>query len=388
MASVRETWAAMTVGSRLGAIALGVATVAVVGGLVGGGAVVASGALATPTASSDTEAELEPTPLPPGSSVSALPPEPTPNPSASDFPTPTPTPAGADPLLGTDGRLTVLLLGSDYRPAHPGNRTDAIMVVSVDPASGKTAAFSVPRDTSGFPLPSGGRFGNKINALYQYFLSNGRSGGASMEAAFSKAFGIEIDGYAFIGFSGVKNLVDAVGGVDVVLSKAYYDPYYFVNNHHQGWGLPAGKSHLNGAKALIFARSRKGDNDFGRARRQQLLVAAAMAKVRSRGPLILPRLLKIARDTVRTDLPLNRAGDLFEVISRVNLKTADKVVFGPRKYADGIGGSSSFVLRLADCRAWIEGHFPPKRPFGTWPVETFASPSSSPTAGPTPTPAP
>ena len=196
-----------------------------------------------------------------------------------------PTPAGADPLLGTDGRLTVLLLGSDYRPAHPGNRTDAIMVVSVDPASGKTAAFSVPRDTSGFPLPSGGRFGNKINALYQYFLSNGRSGGASMEAAFSKAFGIEIDGYVFIGFSGVKNLVDAVGGVDVVLSKAYYDPYYFVNNHHQGWGLPAGKSHLNGAKALIFARSRKGDNDFGRARRQQLLVAAAMAKVRSRGPL-------------------------------------------------------------------------------------------------------
>ena len=58
-----------------------------------------------------------------------------------------------------------------------------------------------------------------------------------------------------------------------------------MNNHHQGWGLPAGKSHLNGAQALIFARSRKGDNDFGRARRQQILVAAAMAKVRSRGPL-------------------------------------------------------------------------------------------------------
>ena len=82
----------------------------------------------------------------------------------------------ADPLLGTDGRLTVLLLGSDYRPAHPGNRTDAIMVVSVDPTTGKTAAFSVPRDTCGFPLPSGGRFGNKINALYQYLLSR-TSGG-------------------------------------------------------------------------------------------------------------------------------------------------------------------------------------------------------------------
>jgi LCP family protein required for cell wall assembly len=295
------------------------------------------------------------------------------------MPSPSPTPAGADPLLGTDGRLTVLLLGSDYRPAHPGNRTDAIMVVSVDPSTGKTAAFSIPRDTSGFPLPGGGRFGQKINGLYQYFESTGRNGGSSMEAAISKAFDIEVDGYAFIGFSGVKNLVDAVGGVDVVLDKAYYDPYYYVTNRRQGWGLPAGKSHLNGAQALIFARSRKGDNDFGRARRQQLLVGAALSKVRKRGPAVLPRLLRIARDTVRTDLPLTRAADLFELIATVDVKKADKVVFGPRSYADGISGSSGFVLRLADCRRWIEKHFPPERPFASWPPAPSAAPSPSPT---------
>jgi len=384
MASVRETWAAMTVGSRLGAIALGVATVAVVGGLVGGGAI-ASGAFATPTVDPEADVELE-TPVPPGTSLPPLPPTPSPDPSATPSPTPSPTPVGADPLLGTDGRLTYLLLGSDYRPAHPGNRTDAIMVVSVDPASGKTAAFSVPRDTSGFPLPGGGRFGNKINALYQYFLSGGRGGGSSMKAAFAKAFGIEIDGYVFIGFAGVKHLVDAVGGVDVVLDHAYYDAHYWVNSHHQGWGLPKGRSHLNGAQALIFARSRKGDNDFGRARRQQLLVAAAMTKVRARGPVILPKLLRIARDTVRTDLPLVQAAKLFEVVSTVDLKNTDKVVFGPRKYADGISGSTAFVLRLADCRQWIEGHFPPKRPFGSWPLTPTPAPSTIP--GPTLTPAP
>ena len=259
------------------------------------------------------------------------------------------------------------------------------MVVSVDPSTGKTAAFSIPRDTSGFPLPGGGRFGQKVNALYQYFQSTGRNGGTAMEAAFSKAFGIEVDGYVFIGFAGVKNLVDAVGGVDVVLDKAYYDPYYYVTNRHQGWGLPAGKSHLNGAQALIFARSRKGDNDFGRARRQQILVGAAMTKVRARGLAILPKLLQIARDTVRTDLPLARAGDLFDLIATVDLKHADKVVFGPRTFADGISGSSSFVLRLADCRSWIENHFPPERPFGSWPVAPPPAPTASP--GPTPTPA-
>jgi polyisoprenyl-teichoic acid--peptidoglycan teichoic acid transferase len=382
MASVRETWSAMSARSRVGSILAGMAAVVLVGALVGGGAI-ASGLVAQPTF--DAEAEVEPTPVPPGTSLPPLPPTPTPNPSATPSPTPTPTPPGADPLLGTDGRLTVLLLGSDYRPAHPGNRTDAIMVVSIDPSTGHTAAFSIPRDTWGFPLVGGGQFQQKINALYQWYASTGRNAGAAMADAVGKAFGIEVDGYVLIGFSGVRNLVDAVGGVDVVLDKAYYDPYYYVTNRHQGWGLPAGRSHLNGAQALIFARSRKGDNDFGRARRQQILVAAALTKVRSRGPAILPKLVKIAKDTVRTDLPLARATLLFDVFATSDIKNVDKVVFGPKTYADGIGGSS-FTLRLADCKRWIAKHFPPARPFGTWPVAPSPTPSPTPSASPGPTP--
>ncbi|MGZ8528691.1 MAG: hypothetical protein ACXWWR_07840, partial [Candidatus Limnocylindrales bacterium] len=60
-----------------------------------------------------------------------------------------------------------------------------------------------------------------------------------------------------------------------------------------------------------------------------------------------------------------------------------KVVFGPRNYADGISGSSSFVLRLADCRRWIAKHFPPERPFGTWPAAPSTAPSPSPSPSPT-----
>src|SRR5689334_11607352 len=77
-------------------------------------------------------------------------------PSASEAPSSAPTGPAADPVLGTDGRFTVLLLGSDYRPAHPGNRTDTIMVVSVDSSTGSVAAASIPRDTANFPLPGGG----------------------------------------------------------------------------------------------------------------------------------------------------------------------------------------------------------------------------------------
>ncbi len=279
----------------------------------------------------------------------------------------TPLPLGADPALGTDGRLTVLLLGSDYRPAHPGNRTDAIMVVSVDPATGKAAAFSVPRDTVDFPLVGGGRFGAKVNALYQSLQTRTGNGGKAMRAEFAAAFQIEIDGYVFIGFRGVRELVAAVGGVDVTLDHAYYDPDYWVTSKKQGWGLPKGRSHLGPEDALIFARSRKGDNDFGRARRQQILVLAALQKARSQGLAIVPKLVDIASRTVRTDLPLDRTADLYKIISRTNLSKITRTVFGPRTYAIDRGGTG-FSLNLSACRAWIAANFPTVRPFGGWPA--------------------
>jgi LCP family protein required for cell wall assembly len=369
MSSVRDTWRAMSATSRAGAVVL---AVAVTGGLVGGGVLALNAFTSSPA---PEVGEVEPTAVPPGTSLPPLPPLPSPDPFASPSPSPSATPPGSDPLLGTDGRLTVLLLGSDYRPAHPGNRTDAIMVVSVDPATGQAGAFSIPRDTTGFPLPGGGRFSAKVNGLFQYLQDRQGQGGTAMETAVAEAFDLEVDGYALIGFGGVKGLVDAVGGVDVVLDKAYYDPYYWVTAKRQGWGLPAGRSHLGGSQALIFARSRKGDNDFGRARRQQLLVGAALAKVRSRGPAVVPKLLKVAEDTVRTDLPLDRASDLFELLSTVDLKAADKTVFGPTTFADG-GEGTGFTLRLDVCRNWIRHHFPQARPFGTWPPAPSASPAS------------
>jgi LCP family protein required for cell wall assembly len=313
-------------------------------------------------------------------SVPALPPEESLAPDASPEPSPSPAPPGADPLLGTDGRLTVLLLGSDYRPAHPGNRTDAIMVVSLDPTTGKAAAFSIPRDTTGFPLVNGSSFGPKVNALYQHFQSTTGNGGRAMREAVSKAFGIEVDGYVFIGFAGVTQLVRAVGGVDVTLDAAYYDAHYWVNATTQGWGLPKGTSHLGPRDALIFARSRKGDNDFGRARRQQILVMAALEKARKLGIGKLPTLVQIAKDTVRTDLPLGRAADLFHLLATTDLSRVERVVFGPTTYATGTGGSD-FELNLKVDRRWIADHFPAIRPMGQWPAAS-PPPSVTPSTAP------
>ena len=307
---------------------------------------------------------------------------PTPSPAASSTPEPSdsPPPAGVDPLLGSDGRLTLLLMGTDYRPAHPGNRTDAMIVVSIDPTTGKSAGFSVPRDVADFPLPKSGTYGPKVNGLYQHLDATMGNGGKGMKQAFARAFDIEIDNYVLIGFTGVIKLVRNVGGVDVTLAEPYYDPYYWVNNHHRGWGLPAGKSHLDAEDALIFARSRKGDSDFQRAKRQQQLVMAAVAKVRKRGIDDLGKLLNIAKETVRTDLPLARAADLFALYSTVDMAKVDRAVFGPKKFAVRAGGTD-YRLVLDLCKQWIAHHFPPERPLGTWTASAPAVPPS-PSAAP------
>jgi polyisoprenyl-teichoic acid--peptidoglycan teichoic acid transferase len=368
MDRVSGVWRKLGVMQRVVAVAMPIAlVVAIVGGA----------AFALATAPRET-AIVTPPGSTPAPSLPPLPPDPTLAPDASPIPTPTPPPPGADPLLGTDGRLTVLLLGSDYRPAHPGNRTDAIMVVSLDPTTGKAAGISIPRDTSRFPLGNGSTYGPKVNALYEHLQSRTGNGGLAMRKAVAKAFDIEIDGYVFIGFEGVKDLVAAVGGVDVTLDKPYYDAHYWVNASHQGWGLPAGTSHLGPKDALIFARSRKGDNDFGRARRQQILVLAALDKARSRGIAKLPRLLQIASRTVRTDLPLDRAADLFDIVSKTDISKVQRTVFGPTTYASGTAGGS-FELKLRVCRDWIKANFPAIRPMGQWPAvpPAAASPPAS-----------
>jgi LCP family protein required for cell wall assembly len=361
MSSPGGTWRSLSPISKAVAVGGLVVSIAAVGGIV---------ALVVGSQQPQTADE----PGPPIGIDQPLPPTASPAPSTTAAPTPTPEPPGADPLLGTDGRLTVLLLGSDYRPAKPGNRTDAIMVVSVDPTTGESAGFSIPRDVSNFPLPEKGSYAPKINGLYPYLESHGGNAGQRMKQAVSRAFGIEVDRYVFTGFIGVRSLVAAVGGVDVTLKKAYYDPFYWVNNRHQGWGLPAGKSHLNAENALIFARSRKGDSDFGRAGRQQQLVLAALDKLRKRGPGDLPKVISIASRSLRTDLPLDRAADLFNLFSTVDLSKVDRTVFGPKTFAAKASGTN-YVLRLSVCKSWINRHFPAARPMGAWPAATpVASP--------------
>jgi LCP family protein required for cell wall assembly len=294
---------------------------------------------------------------------------------------PTFTKAQSLRLLGRDGRFTMLLLGSDARPSISGLRTDAILIASVDPFTGKAAIASIPRDTAYFPLAPlrSGKFSGRINALYswikRYYPS--RNPGTELRKIVGTAIGVEIDGYALMGFVAFRRLVNSVNAVDVNLTKRICDYTYWINRTTQGVCFPAGLNRLKDLRALAFVRIRHLDGgDYNRARRQQQFIRGAVVKVRNRGIDLLPSLLAVSSslasaDRPRTDIPLSLAPLIFQMVSRADVAHSTRVVFQPRTYAYGIS-SYRIVMKLTPVRTWVRTYFPPRHDGLAWlpPVPT------------------
>lgn len=292
------------------------------------------------------------------------------NPSATLAPTPDPTPrptampeiAGFAEIAGSDGRLTILVLGSDARRNLTGERTDAILVATIDPGSGRVAMASLPRDTVNVPIGPGRTFAspNRINGLLQAFELDGAERAEALRKvrkAVAYAFDIEIDGYVLIGFRGLERLVDRIGGVTVTLDAPLVDPTMHLTK--RGLRLKAGANALAGNEALAFSRTRHSDSDYQRTARQQQLIAAIGRKVVENGPAALPALAEYALTQVETDLPLSALPVLAELGARARWKTYRGVVLGPTAFAGPGPLLYTIALRLDPVRATMDRLFGP-----------------------------
>ncbi len=213
----------------------------------------------------------------------------------------------AVPLSGeTTGRINILVLGVDTIPPP---RSDTMMIMSIDTAAhpAKLALISIPRDMY-VEIP--GYYSTRINAAYTLGEQAKRgSGPALAEATLKQNLGVPIDYYAALNFNGFKDMVEAVGGVDVNVKETLDDPSY-PNADYSGtihFHLSAGHHHLDGKTALEYVRCRKGTcgNDFGRAERQQEVLLAVKDKAISmarHNPFILIKFWHIFQDNVSTDL--------------------------------------------------------------------------------------
>ncbi|MEI4829873.1 LytR family transcriptional regulator [Bacillus sp. FJAT-53711] len=158
--------------------------------------------------------------------------------------------------------VSILLLGADERQDDKG-RSDSLMVITLNPKTKSMKTVSIPRDTYTEIVGKGTK--DKINHAYAF-------GGVDMSVATVEKFlDVPINYYIEVNMEGFKDIVDAVGGVDV-----NNDLEFTEGGHH----FAKGDIHLNGDEALAFTRMRKQDprGDFGRQMRQRQVMQAVIKK--------------------------------------------------------------------------------------------------------------
>jgi LCP family protein required for cell wall assembly len=289
---------------------------------------------------------------------------------------------------GADGALDILLVGLDSRTDAHGNplsadelatlragddvstNTDTIILVRI-PNNGKSAtAISIPRD-SYVEAPGMGK--TKINGVYgQVKLDRMKelvenegmdpaqaepqateSGREALIKTVANLTGVTVDHYAEIGLLGFSLITDALGGVNVCLKEAVYEPL-------SGADFPAGWQKLDGPQALSFVRQRhdlpRGDLD--RVVRQQAVMAALAHQVISGKTLSSPATLNRLQGAIQRSVVLSSGWDIMDFVKQLENLAGGKVAFATIPVLDEAGWSDDgmqSVVRVdpAQVQDWV-----------------------------------
>jgi LCP family protein required for cell wall assembly len=239
---------------------------------------------------------------------------------------------GPDQLQGEDqGQINVLLLGMRGNNMPGGGLlADTIMVVMIRPKENKIALVSIPRDLWVKHPDNSNQ--SKINSIHALYEEKGEGKGIeAMKQVVGEVTGIPIHYAVRIDFTGFKELVDTVGGVDVYLDKPFSEPTQFEGENAQNFSLPAGKNHIDGQKALFFVRARYASSDFERAKRQQIVLLAMKDKLLSLGTLTdfgkVNNILNVLGNDVRTDMDIAEMKKFFELANKLQNPQIKQKVF-------------------------------------------------------------
>ncbi|MFL0554853.1 LCP family protein [Paenibacillus barengoltzii] len=186
--------------------------------------------------------------------------------------------------------FSTLLLGVDQRNNEPA-RSDTMIYAVVRPEDAKVLLISIPRDTYTEIVGKGKE--DKINHAYAF-------GGEKMAKDTVENFiGYPVDYYAAVNFQGVRDIVDALGGVELPITKD------IVNKQadHEKFTIKANKPLYDGTEALNFVRYRE-DSDFNRTKRHQVFLNAMVNRMLKLNQVTkIPELINLMGDNFKTDLP-------------------------------------------------------------------------------------
>jgi len=285
-----------------------------------------------------------------------------------------------------EGRVNILLLGGDSGVDRRGIRTDTMIVVSIDPVTGWTAMFGIPRNLFGLPIPPGHPalgawdncpdcFGMIANELYAWGLrrpdlfGGPNSGANAMKDLTGYLLGIDVHYFALVDLEGFVEIIDAIGGVDIVVTERIYDENYpNVDGTFSEIDLQPGTYHMDGTMALYYARSRHGSHDFDRMNRQRCVLEALAEQA---DPVTLfreiPTIIPAVEESVRTDVPMSSLPDFVDLLSKVNTQEIVTIRFMPDA-PEFAGTPTSYI------GDWTADRFPiPDRDFIAQTVATALS---------------
>jgi LCP family protein required for cell wall assembly len=229
----------------------------------------------------------------------------------------------------SNGRTNILIFGMspDERQEDP-YLTDSMIVLSIDQETKDAFMVSFPRDLwVRYDEPCVVGYQGKLNATYLCGSNQGKDNAAGVSALKSKISeisGLEIQYNVSVNWGVLTKVVDTLGGIEVDLPDAIYDPMTKLN-------LPEGKSHLDGEMALSLSRSRYGvsGGDFGRALNQQRVMKAILEKASSTGALTdlgkVTSLVDAFGDNLKTNIEMKEVRTFMDVASKVDINNVESL---------------------------------------------------------------
>ncbi|TDT17328.1 LytR family transcriptional attenuator [Ilumatobacter fluminis] len=243
--------------------------------------------------------------------------------------------SGVDPAVVADVR-NILLLGGDAGPGRSGLRTDTMMLLSVHTPSGRASLVSLPRDMEGLLFPPGSAlearypygFTELANAVYPIVSASSslrsayetdgdiRPGIVATAQAIGYSLDVPIHDYVLVDMQGFLDLVDALGGVTVRVTKQIPMPGNVPGaKYDYPPTIGPGTIEMDGTLALGYVRSRYADSDYQRTRRQRDLLAAMAQQISAVEVLSrYDQVLDAVGGTLRTSLTPDELADTVALI--------------------------------------------------------------------------
>lgn len=209
------------------------------------------------------------------------------------------------PVTEADGVINVMLVGQDTRVSGQRTRSDTMILLSIDTVNRRLSMTSFLRDLY-VQIP--GYSDNKLCAAYAF------GGFPLLDAAIEQNFGVSVDYNVEVDFQGFRDIIDAVGGIDIRLNQGEVDYLSGATDDgrkHSGTdpisGLQVGINHLDGDAALAYARTRKvntdtSHDDFGRTERQRTVIQTVFHQLKDRSWLELLSIYDRAAGSLTTDM--------------------------------------------------------------------------------------